>query len=195
MFTYRHKEDGQVVKRDEIWPSAETDDNWERVDNSVTGPGPDAPRRPVNQDHVDPFELAGGAPDVDVNPGHAPGELARPEDLSRDELNGMAADLGVENPQDLPNRGKVVDAIEAAQSARAEDGQMPAPAAEVETESNGSEGDESGSDEAPEIPSKSELKEKSRDDLNDLATKLGVENASNLPNKGKVVDAIEEKRG
>lgn len=42
--------------------------------------------------------------------------------LSRDELNKLAADRGIENPGDLPNKGEVIAAIEKAPEAPAEEG-------------------------------------------------------------------------
>ena len=37
--------------------------------------------------------------------------------LTRDELDDMAAELDIENPDELPNKGAVIEAIEAAKAA------------------------------------------------------------------------------
>lgn len=61
--------------------------------------------------------LVGGSSTADVpepEPAAADVPLA---DLKRPELDKLAADLGIEDPAKLPNKGAVVEAIEAAQAA------------------------------------------------------------------------------
>lgn len=45
--------------------------------------------------------------------GETPPDLSK---LRRGELNALAAELGIEKPEDLPNAGEVIEAIEAKQA-------------------------------------------------------------------------------
>lgn len=175
---YRNKETGQVVNRPGPWEGADNEpDIWERVggEEQVSAPAGDPdPREPVDQDNVDEFEKAGGAPDEDLNPGEAPGEILAYDEQSREELNATAAAKGIDDPQDFPNIPSLIEAIE-----------------EVDAKIAAQDDGEDGGESVPAL-SDDELKGMTRPELNDAAAERGVEDAEELGNKGDVVKAIKK---
>ena len=107
------------------------------------------------------------------------------ETLDRGGLNELATKLGIEGAETLPNKGAVKDAIKAAQAA----GEEPE-ATEPEDGETPDAGDDAEGDDASESAEQVDLETLDRGGLNELATKLGIEGAETLPNKGAVKDAI-----
>ena len=108
--------------------------------------------------------------------------------MKRDELNELAAQVGIEDADQLPNKDAVVAAILAKALTSATNGEPP----ELEEEEDGS-----GKGEELEHPpvDVAEISALKRPELDELAAEVGIENADQLPNKGAVIDAIVEKVG
>lgn len=94
-------------------PDADLTVTYDGAPNAhVAEPGSEA--NALDAEVAEEPEDAGAEPEAEVE---EPTVADQPEvstDLSRDDLNARAAEAGVENPEALPNKAAVVDAINAA---------------------------------------------------------------------------------
>lgn len=91
------------TEQDKVYAS---DPDW-----TLAGKGSPATETPAGSESA-------GSPDGDGTVGEQAPDL---DSLSRDELNALAAEKGVENPEELPNKGAVKEAIKATETPAGDD--------------------------------------------------------------------------
>jgi hypothetical protein len=107
---YRHKDgdtQGAIVGS-ELDKVLAKEENWELVSKGSSAPAAQAASE------------EGDAPDADGAGEEKSDASVDLDSLDRDGLNKLATDLGIEDAESLPNKGKVREVIEAAQAASEE---------------------------------------------------------------------------